>query len=186
MSYQIEMAERICCHHCGTLNWAAAPLCGRCQTALIAPVASRAQGKTFTQKVARLFEIVDYLLIVPATLGLGVGLLMAFSAATGGAPLGLLWVIALLAPYLLGCYLFHGFFRHSRGRGFRGGPAVLWALTALFNVPHFLYSAFIFRTLLAQPDGGLWMAGLSSLWFGAVVFLSAWCWRKTLLDGAEA
>ena len=175
---------RINCGACGMENWAAAPLCVNCSQALVAIAPSvDFRNKTATQKVARLFEVVDYVLILPGTLAFLYGMLAVLSFAGGGnSANGLFAAGGFLLAYLTGCYLFLGFFRHSRGRQIWGGPVALWGLTALFNLPPFLACAYAFRdSTFANP--GL---GLLSVWYGLVVVLSLWSLRKTLVEGAAA
>ncbi len=174
---------RINCGACGVENWEAAPLCVNCSQALVvvAPPVNFAD-KTATQKVARLFEVADYLLILPGTFSFAFGMWYALAAGSDGNSNALLAAGGFAFAYLLGCYLFLGFFRHSRGRKIWGGPVVLWSLTALFNLPPFLACAYAFRENFAANVG----FGLASLWYGLVVLLSLWSLRQTLVEGAAA
>ena len=174
---------RINCGACGMENWAAAPLCVNCSQALVAIApAVEFRNKTATQKVARLFEVVDYLLIIPSTLAFLYGMFAALAGARSGRREILVWAGGLMLAYTLGCYLFLGFFRHARGRQVWGGPVALWGLTALFNLSPFLACAYAFRDS-SFANAGL---GLLSVWYGLVVVLSLWSLRKTLVEGAAA
>lgn len=175
---------RIHCQTCGVANWETAPLCVGCQKALatIAP-AVEFRRKAATQKAARLMEIVDYLLIAPATLAFLYGMFVALAVSFGNGNLEAVWGAGgLLFTYLAGCWLFAGYYRHSRGRAFRGGPVALWGGTALFNLPPFLWCAYEFQ----RNFTGNAAAGVVSLYYGAVVLLSLWSLRKTLIEGANA
>lgn len=77
--------------------------------------------KTVSQKIARVFEIADYILLVPSTLGLAASLILG-----GGA-------IAVFTIYVGGVVLLVGYFKHSRGKLSAGGVRALWIGTILFN-----------------------------------------------------
>lgn len=138
MSYNIK------CARCGVVNWKAAGFCICCGneelqargtqtiTTYNAPAAS---GKTFSQKVARFFECVDYALLAPASFGLLMSLLSLPPYIT----------LAVAVWFTFGCLLLRGFYRHSRGRLTEAGATSLWRATILYN--------------LADVVGLLWAGG---------------------------
>lgn len=94
--------------------------------------------KTISQKIARVFEIVDYVLLVPALAGLFFG--VAMFSDKSSLPFGL----AICAVFTIGTLLLVGYFKHSRGRLSEKKTIALWvgtiAFNALFLLPA-LYSA---------------------------------------------
>lgn len=102
--------------------------------------------KTFSQKAARVFEIIGYLLIVPATLLWLLSFLLV---------LGMLNslrlenfhhqtfdnLLPLLIPsiiYSLGILLLVGYFKHSRGTLSENKIIPLWIGTLFYNLPPLL------------------------------------------------
>lgn len=132
----IETTTGIRCGMCGVVNWPTAMSCMRCtatldkqqqQNALAYPLSSE---RTFSQSLARFFEVVDYILLIPASYGMLLLLLVGFSAPlmAKGVALGIgVWFIA-------GCFLLRGFFRHSRGRLSDSGIRKLWLATIGYNL----------------------------------------------------
>ena len=99
--------------------------------------------KTFSQKVARAFEIADYVLLIPAAFGV---ILATF--LIGGAP----WFTFLIyGTFILGCVLLVGYFKHSRGRLDEKHISSLWITTAIYNavllLPYLFYAIFLFQSL---------------------------------------
>lgn len=79
----------------------------------------------YSQKIARAFEIADYLLLIPA--GFGV---FAASMLIKDAP----WFTFLIyAIFLFGFLLLVGYFNHSRGRLAERRVRALWIATAVYN-----------------------------------------------------
>jgi hypothetical protein len=133
-----EMTRGIQCTMCGVVNWPTANCCMRCNAALdkrpARPVLSYTAGgdMTFSQSLARFFEIVDYVLLLPASYGLLLALLFV-----GTAP----WFTLIIATWFaLGCFLLRGFFRHSRGRLNQEEVSRLWAATIGYNMVDLLFT----------------------------------------------
>ena len=128
MTEIIETTNGIKCQACGTLNWPTAMSCMSCTATLeqrpVRKVLFSSFGKmSFSQKVARFFEITDYVLLIPATAGLLYSLfLFPFLPMIVGS-----W-------YFAGCLLLRGFFRHSRGRLSDKGITQLWLATIGYNL----------------------------------------------------
>lgn len=127
-----EMTRGIQCTTCGAANWPTAPRCMRCNTTLYKYSAPQVYSyttdgnMTFSQSLARFFEIVDYVLLLPAGYGLLLSLMMA-----GSAP----WFpLAIIVWFTLGCLLLRGFFLHSRGRLNSTQISSLWAFTIVYNM----------------------------------------------------
>lgn len=79
----------------------------------------------YSQKIARAFEIADYLLLIPA--GFGV---FAASLLIKDVP----WFTFLIyAIFGFGFVLLVGYFKHSRGRLNESRVRALWIATAIFN-----------------------------------------------------
>jgi hypothetical protein len=135
--------------------------------------------KTYSQKAARVFEIINYLLLIPTTYLL---VLANFHPV-------------ILAIYCTGCLWQLGFILHSRNKLSANSSKVLWIGTLAYNLPPFLvilYAVFWilyfgFRTfiffngqssdlrLLSETSPFYLVPGL---YFGAVVY----CSFKSLLD----
>lgn len=96
--------------------------------------------KTISQKIARVFEIVDYFLLVPSLAGLLFGLMMFRNADSA------LYGFAICAVFTVGTILLVGYFKHSRGRLSEKATVALWIGTIIFNgiflLPS-LYSLFV-------------------------------------------
>ena len=82
-------------------------------------------GNTYSQRVARAFEIVDYILLIPAAIGALVGFL-----AIARNPLFTLLIYTVLG---VGITLLVGYYKHSRGRLAEKWISALWITTAVFN-----------------------------------------------------
>lgn len=136
MSGSIDINAGIKCFGCGAVNWPTARSCMRCTAQLDGQWQMESQfrsyalagdaftiGKSFSQKVARFFEIADYILLIPGTLGLlySLGLFPVGTIIVGG------W-------YALGCLLLRGFYRHSRGRMKPSEAVWLWGFTFAYNL----------------------------------------------------
>ena len=102
--------------------------------------------RTYSQKVARVFEIVDYFLLLPAAVGAAFGFFALF-----GQPLYGLLIYAVLG---VGIALLVGYFKHSRGRLDEKYISVLWLTTAVYNFLFFLPWLYNASTYL-QPSQAL-------------------------------
>ena len=104
--------------------------------------------KTYSQKVARAFEIVDYILVVPSVAGALLTILVFFEGLSemftrskiGGLIL-VLFSLCILPMCFFGCRLMLGYFRHSRGILDDKFVPGLWIKTAVYN------AFFLFPTL---------------------------------------
>lgn len=111
--------------------------------------------RTYSQKVARVFEVIDYFLLFPAVIGALVGL-----AALQSAPQYTLLMYAVLT---VGITLLVGYFKHSRGRLDEKCFSALWLTSAVFNFLLFLPWLYYASTILQEgfkgydgrTDGGL-------------------------------
>ena len=83
--------------------------------------------KSVSQKIARVFEIVDYILLVPSLGGLLFGVMMLISGEAALAGLG------ILAVFTIGVSLLIGYFKHSRGTLSKEKTRNLWIGTIIFN-----------------------------------------------------
>ena len=156
----IETTTGIRCNMCGVVNWPTAMSCMGCTArldkrtqidALSYPLSSE---RTFSQSLARFFEVMDYILLVPASYGMLLVLLMAVSAplAAKGMALGMMcWFIA-------GCFLLRGFFRHSRGRLSDSGIRILWLATIGYNLVDLTITCLIAQS--SRADMGFFIFAL--------------------------
>ena len=78
--------------------------------------------KTYSQKIARVFEIADYILLVPAILGILLATLF-FSGAT----------LVVYGIFIAGIILLVGYRRHWRGDLDPENLTKLWSGTAVYN-----------------------------------------------------
>ena len=100
--------------------------------------------KTFSQKVARIFEIVGYVMLIPALISLIYPLLMLLGSL---AELRFDLFLYCSIPFILfgiGTTLLVGYIKHSRGTLDEGKIIPLWGGTFFFNclfaVPTFYFS----------------------------------------------
>ncbi|HEX8493995.1 MAG TPA: hypothetical protein VF658_14205 [Pyrinomonadaceae bacterium] len=165
MTEIIETNVGIRCQMCGVVNWPTALACMNCTTTLDKRPAramfsySTLGAMSFSQKVARFFEIADYLLLTPAIVGLLFSLMIV-----GNAP----WFTLIIAvSFAAGCYLLIGFFRHSRGRLNDSEISRLWYATIVYNFIDLI------ATLLIAGASRDEFFYLYSLWPLLVIILSA-------------
>jgi hypothetical protein len=95
--------------------------------------------KTYSQKVARAFEIIDYFLLIPAGIGALVGLV-----AIGSIPL---YALLLYAVLITGIVLLVGYFKHSRNTLNPDHISALWLTSAVYNFLLLLPSLYYVATL---------------------------------------
>ncbi|MBS1795164.1 MAG: hypothetical protein JSS81_15000 [Acidobacteria bacterium] len=97
------------------------------------PTTSGKMPKTYSQKVARGFEIMGYLLLIPAFYALSTpAQVVAAAFRSGDATMGLAWGLAFV-PLALGLVLLAGYIKHSRRPFGRVGSGFLWVATIVFN-----------------------------------------------------
>lgn len=95
--------------------------------------------KTYSQKIARVFEIVDYILLVPAILGVLLATLI-FSGAT----------LIVYGVFISGVLLLIGYRRHSRGNLSPENMTALWMGTAIYNFILLLPCLFLASKMIQQ------------------------------------
>ncbi len=78
--------------------------------------------RTYSQKVARAFEIADYILLFPA----GFGALLATLIFSG-------FTLLVYAFFIAGVVLLVGYYKHSRGKLDESYFSALWVGTAVYN-----------------------------------------------------
>lgn len=79
--------------------------------------------KTYSQKIARVFEIADYILLLPAILGV----LLATLAFSG-------FTLIIYGIFIAGVILLIGYRRHWRGNLSSENLIALWTGTAIYNL----------------------------------------------------
>lgn len=165
MTEIIETTAGVRCQMCGVLNWPTAISCMRCTATLDKRPASAstiyapAAPMSFSQKVARFFEVVDFLLLPPAAFGLAFSMLLL-----GFAP----WFpLGIAGWFIAGCFLLRGFFRHSRGRLDERQVSILWYATMGYNLVEMV------AMLAMGVNGANAQLFLLSLWPMLVILLSA-------------
>lgn len=79
----------------------------------------------YSQKIARAFEIADYILLIPAGFGVFAASMFIKDA---------LWfALIIYAIAAFGCVLLAGYFKHSRGRLDANRVRALWIATGVYN-----------------------------------------------------
>jgi hypothetical protein len=116
--------------------------------------------RTYSQKVARTFEVADYILLLPASFGALLATL-AFSAFT----------LLVYAFFIVGVVLLVGYFKHSRGRLGAEYVSALWIGTAIYNLilllPCLFWAAMILQEgIFRNSDGG---AGMMAFMIGLAI-----------------
>lgn len=129
--------------------------------------------KSVSQKIARVFEIVDYFLLVPSLAGLLFGLMMVAN------PDSALYGLAICAVFTVGTILLVGYFKHSRGRLSEKATVALWVGTIIFNglflLPslYFVFVDSLENEILISPVGlimGWWTIAIG----GSIIALSTY------------
>lgn len=108
--------------------------------------------KTYSQKVARVFEIICYVLLAPTFLSL----IYPVVFIIGGMLEGSVKMVSLgFIPFLIvvpGMILLVGYFKHSRGRLDEKYSSVLWLTTAVYNFLLFLPWLYYCSVLLQESN----------------------------------
>lgn len=89
--------------------------------------------KTYSQKIARVFEIICYVLLAPTILSLIYPVFFIIGGALEG---NAAMVFIGFIPFLIvapGIALLVGYFKHSRGRLKEKNIPALWLETAIYN-----------------------------------------------------
>jgi hypothetical protein len=131
--------------------------------------------KTYSPMIARFFEIVDYLLLIPATFGL----ILASTIPSWFTVI--IWTI-----FLSGVLLLVGYFKHSRDRLNEKYVPALWIGTFFYNLIFLLllFSLFVVIMLAKQSVTGeitiqiLTALTLCAFWWLAAIALSALALRN--------
>jgi hypothetical protein len=101
-------------------------------------------GRSYSQKVARIFEIVDYLMLVPAGIGALFGLVMIANRP--------FYAMLLYGFLIVGIILLVGYFKHSRGKLDERYFSALWVTSAIYNFLLLLPSLYFAATLLEEKS----------------------------------
>ena len=113
--------------------------------------------KSYSQKIARVFEIVDYILLLPAVAGVFLATLI-FSVAT----------FIVYGIFIAGVILLVGYRRHARGNLSPENLSALWIGTAVYNFI-LLLPCLIFASQMLQ-NGVSGEMGFSFLFVLGIVF----------------
>ncbi len=102
--------------------------------------------KTYSQKVAGAFEVVDYFLLLPAAVGALTGLFfLAYSV---------FYALLIYAMLISGIVLLVGYFKHSRGTLNSKYISALWITTAVYNfvflMPALYWTATIYQKMSSE------------------------------------
>lgn len=152
------------------------------------------EEKTFSEEIARFFEIADCIFfLIPNTLLLASNLIyivivLLFYPYQIGT--GFYWfigfVLLLLVRYVWGCLLFYGFFQHSRGILSKSKIKWLWIGTIAYSMTNLGFILWTLRQLvpvenlisvefwMRQP---IWFLALC-VWYVAVCGLSIFCIKE--------
>ena len=98
--------------------------------------------KTYSQKVARVFEVIDYLMLLPAGIGFLVGFVLLWTNP--------LYTLLLYTFLISGIVLLVGYFKHSRGWLDEKYFSALWLTTAGYNFVLLLPSLYAASVLLQE------------------------------------
>jgi hypothetical protein len=148
MTNIIETTKGIRCGMCGVVNWPTAMSCMNCTATLdkraqMDMLAYPVSGEmTFSRSLARFFEVIDYILLVPASYGMLLVVLMGFNAPLEAK----LVALVMLGWFIAGCFLLRGFFRHSRGRLSDSEIRNLWLATIGYNLVDLIITCLIARS----------------------------------------
>jgi len=95
--------------------------------------------KTYSQKIARGFEIADYILLVPAVIGALLATLVAG-----------LFTLVIYGIFFTGVILLVGYYKHARNTLNQKYSAALWIATAVYNslllLPCLYYASTLLQT----------------------------------------
>lgn len=137
--------------------------------------------KTFSQKVARIFEIVGYVMLLPAVISLIYPLMALVASIADFRPEVVLFGSIPLILFGLGVVLLVGYIKHSRGSLDERKIVPLWGGTFFFNCL-FLIPA-VYSILTLTDRSGIKYQELSNpfaliglfvfFWWLCAVFLSA-------------
>ena len=100
--------------------------------------------KSLSEKIARVFEIVNYLFIIPAVLLLGLSLIIFLIGLFTLNLVTSLYCLVSILVFGLGITLFVGYVKHSRGNMVESKIIPLWMGTFLYNVLPLMYVCFKF------------------------------------------
>jgi hypothetical protein len=136
--------------------------------------------RTYSQNVARAFEIADYILLIPAILGAVLATLIPS-----------ILTLLVYGFFIAGVVLLVGYFKHSRGQLDESNFSALWIASAVYNGVLLLPCLYFASTLLQSgildneySDGGsvvyfLFILSVVSGYFAAVIFsLRAYFFEK--------
>ena len=90
--------------------------------------------KSLSQKIARVFEIVNYILLIPTTLIELFTLLYGLIMVLAGGFVVLLLIVFITLIYSFGGLLLYGYFKHWRGEISQVRAVWLWIGTIIFNL----------------------------------------------------
>lgn len=146
--------------------------------------------KTYSQKIAGVFEIICYVLLVPTFLSL----IYPIFFIIGGAFAGSAKMVSLgFIPFLIvapGLVLLVGYFKHARGRLDEKYSSALWLTTAVYNFLLFLPWLYYGSVLLQERSfqgyqgnepllGFLFILGMVFGYLAAITFsLKAYSFEK--------
>src|SRR5688572_23218851 len=99
--------------------------------------------KTYSQKIARVFEIADYILLVPATFGV-LAATLGFNGVT----------LIIYVVFIVGLILLIGYRRHWRGNLSPENLTALWIGTIVYNLILLLPSLLLASVMLQKGVTG--------------------------------
>jgi len=104
--------------------------------------------RTYSQNVARAFEIADYILLIPAILGAVLATLIPS-----------FFTLLVYGFFIVGVILLTGYYKHSRGKLDERYFSALWITTAVYNfvllLPCLYWGSLLLQTGFSRDsDGG--------------------------------
>ncbi|HEY8559567.1 MAG TPA: hypothetical protein VIL74_04125 [Pyrinomonadaceae bacterium] len=131
-------------------------------------------GKTYSQKVAAVFEIIGYVLLLPMSFGLMGSFFMLVIGLAGGAAEPVLISFLFILMVAAGLYLLVGYYRHGRGSLSQESVFILWKATAAYNfvllLPWLIAAAVFLQFREGLAANGNWFVFFISI---AIVALHA-------------
>ena len=123
--------------------------------------------KTYSQKVAAVFEIIGYVLLFPASFGVMGGLGSLFVGLLSGSAEVFLYGLLNLIVIGIGVYLLVGYHKHAAGRLSAERVLNLWTATAVFNfvllLPWLSVAAYSLQSGKHLSEDGQWFNFFGSL-----------------------
>jgi hypothetical protein len=129
--------------------------------------------KSFSQRVARFLEIINYFVLIPTSLIEIFTILFGFNFLVTGESGALFFCVVITAIYAFGALLLYGYFKHSRGETSENTSFWLWVGTIVFNsVPVVLMLWILANDRNFTNEGEFWFYNILGSYL-SVILLAA-------------